>query len=62
MIIFSDQERGNIKYLVFTKTTLKWPTECCDDGAAMAHNHFLFPDHWAWSYRGIEPTIYHPQR
>ena len=19
--------------------------ECCDDGAAMAHNHFLFPDH-----------------
>jgi hypothetical protein len=31
--------------LVFTKTTLKWPIECCDDGAVMAHNHFLFPDH-----------------
>jgi hypothetical protein len=31
--------------LVFTKTTLKWPIECCDDGAAMAHNHFLFPNH-----------------
>ena len=31
--------------VIFTKTTLKWPIECCDDGAAMAHNHFLFPDH-----------------
>jgi hypothetical protein len=28
------------------KTTLKWPIECCDDGAAMAHNQFLSPDHW----------------
>ena len=36
-----------IKYLVFSKTTLKWHIECCDDGAAMAHNNFLFPDHWS---------------
>lgn len=34
-----------IKYLFFTKTTMKWPMECCDDGASMANNNFLFPDH-----------------
>ena len=38
--------KGPSSILVFTKTTLKWPIDCCDDGAAMAHNHFLFPDHW----------------
>ena len=26
-------------------TKIKRPIECCDDGAAMVHNHFLFPDH-----------------
>ena len=36
--------KGPKNILVFTKTTLKWPIECYD-GAAMAHNRFLFPDH-----------------
>jgi hypothetical protein len=34
-----------IKYFSFYKDYTEMAIECCDDGAAMAHNPFLFPDH-----------------